>query len=98
LEGGIADLNKIKERANTKLFSQTQPNITKSELLEDILKERNIELFSEWGHRWLDLKRTGKATKILGIKNPLWHETDIFYPIPEAERMKNPNLDQSLGY
>ncbi len=30
-----------------------------------VAHERQIELFAEWGNRWFDLKRTGKASAIL---------------------------------
>ena len=61
------------------------------------MEERRKELFSEWGHRWFDLKRTGKATEVLS-SNPLWNATDQWYPIPEQERIKNTNLTQNPGY
>ena len=58
------------------------------------MQQRYHELFSEWGHRWLDLKRIGKALEVLeGVS-----ETDLLYPIPEAELLKNPNLTQNAGY
>jgi starch-binding outer membrane protein, SusD/RagB family len=52
----------------------------------------------EWGHRWLDLKRTGKADATLDPIKTNWEPTDVRYPIPQNERMLNPNLSQNLGY
>ena len=70
--------------------------------MEDILlaieQERRIELFSEWGHRWFDLKRTGRAETVLSPIKPGWDNNDIFFPIPETEISNNPNLEQNNGY
>ncbi len=98
LQKAMADLDKIRGRAGLELLVDINPEISKEELLDKIIEERKRELFTEWGHRWLDLKRTGKAGEILGEDNPHWQETDVLYPIPEEERMKNPNLTQNLGY
>lgn len=98
LSKGIEDLDIIRKRAGVSLIKDINPGIAQEAFLEKIMEERKRELFSEWGHRWLDLKRTGKATEILKDQNLSWQDTDVFYPIPEAERMKNPSLEQNLGY
>lgn len=97
LDGALADLDKIRGRAGIDLIADTNPNISRTELLDLIMEERRKELFTEWGHRWLDLKRTGRTAEIFG-SDPLWEETDVLYPIPEADRLKNPNLTQNDGY
>lgn len=89
------DLNMIRNRAGL-------PNtdaITQIDLLLEIEKERKIELFAEEGnHRWLDLKRTNRAGEILKTK-PSWQQTDLLFPIPQAEMLKAPNLTpQNPGY
>jgi hypothetical protein len=95
ISGAVEDLNRIRTRAGIEL--EIDPDITKEELLDKIIEERRKELFSEWGHRWLDLKRTHRAQEVLG-ENPLWEATDVLYPIPAAERIKNPSLTQNPGY
>lgn len=98
LTNAIQDIDRIRNRANLPLIETTNPSITKEELLSTIEHERRIELFSEWGHRWLDLKRTGKADQVLsGLKSD-WQNTDELYPIPNTERLVNPNLTQNPGY
>ena len=91
----VTDLNKIRVRAgltDTTAASQL-------ELLSIILHERQIELFCEWGHRWYDLKRFGKADEVLQqIKNPGWHSNDKLFPIPFREIQLNPSLTQNTGY
>ena len=98
LSGAIADLDTIRIRAGLQPVADLYPALGKAELLDLIFEERRRELFTEWGHRWLDLKRTGMAAEFLKVDNPLWQNTDVFYPIPEAELMKNPNLVQNPGY
>ncbi len=98
ISGAIADLDQIRERAGLDLIAETSPEINQEDLMDLILEERRKELFTEWGHRWLDLKRTERVGEVLGANNPTWQETDVLFPIPEEERMKNPNLGQNPGY
>ena len=63
-----------------------------------IYKERVTELFAEFGHRWFDVIRTGRATTIFGTRKPGWKATAAFLPVPYEERKVNPNLGQNPGY
>lgn len=98
LTKALGDLNRIRQRSNLTTLSTDDPNITPHKVINLVLEERRKELFTEWGHRWLDLKRKDEAGAILSFKKPLWEDTDIFYPIPEDELIKNPNLTQNQGY
>lgn len=98
LAGGIEDLDVIRQRAGLEPIAEINSDINQQELLDKILEERRMELFAEGGHRWFDLKRIGRAGEILGADNPNWESTDLLYPIPAEERMKNPNLSQNPGY
>ncbi|WP_268223526.1 RagB/SusD family nutrient uptake outer membrane protein [Sinomicrobium oceani] len=98
LADAIADLDIIRKRAGLPLLKEMHPNITQPDLLVAIAQERKVELFAEWGHRWLDLKRTDKADTVLGSYKPGWQPTDVLYPIPEVELSKNPSLTQNEGY
>tara|TARA_R110002020_G_scaffold37072_4_gene111782 strand:+ start:2817 stop:4232 length:1416 start_codon:yes stop_codon:yes gene_type:complete len=98
LSGAIADLDKIRVRAGLAPLADTNPEMGQQALLDMIMEERKQELFTEWGHRWFDLKRTGKATEVLAPLKPLWQDTDVLYPIPGEERAKNPNIIQNEGY
>ena len=95
IPGAQADLNIIRNRsalANT--TANTQPD-----LLSAIERERRIELFAEWGHRWYDLKRTGRADVLLSVLKPgTWQPTDKLWPIPASELNANPQLIQNPGY
>lgn len=98
IAGAINDIDVIRGRAGTDLIADINPTINRDEILQLIMEERRKELFAEWGHRWFDLKRTGIAEEELGNDNALWQNTDVLYPIPSDERMKNPNLTQNTGY
>lgn len=98
LANAIADVDKIRQRAGLELLADINPQISKEKLLEVILEERRKELFTEWGHRWLDLKRTEKATETISDEKTSWEATDVLYPIPAEELSKNPNLEQNPGY
>lgn len=98
LSGAMADLDSIRNRAGIPLISVTNPGISKEDLLLAIERERRVELFTEWGHRWFDLKRTGRADVVLQNKTG-YKPTAKLYPIPQLELNKNPSLgDQNEGY
>ena len=63
------------------------------------MHERRVELFTEGGHRWLDLKRTNQADNVLSQIKSSWDVTDVLFPIPEDEIENNANLlPQNPGY
>ncbi|HEX9825398.1 MAG TPA: RagB/SusD family nutrient uptake outer membrane protein, partial [Flavobacteriaceae bacterium] len=94
ITGAQADLNMIRNRAG--LLNTTAS--TQTNLLDAIMQERQVELFTEWGHRWLDLKRTNRVDNILGAIKPNWEATDALYPIPQVQIDNNPNTTQNAGY
>jgi hypothetical protein len=90
-----ADLSVIRQRAGLPAVN----GLSKPALLDSIQLERKFELMFENGERWINLKRTGTADAVLGpLKAPDWVSTDQLYPIPQMERLRNPNLSQNPGY
>ena len=73
-------------------------------LLVAILNERRHELFSEWGHRWFDLKRTGKVDEVMTVVTPLkaagaaWQSYQKLYPVPLDVLTSSPNVTPTNGY
>jgi hypothetical protein len=94
LAGAISDLNLVRHRAG--LPNTNPPN--KSALFIAIENERLHELFSEWGHRWLDLKRTERAIPILSSFKTNLTPNAILYPIPQSDILANALLNQNPGY
>jgi hypothetical protein len=94
ISGAQADLNIIRNRAglsNTSAFD-------KASILLAIEKERQSELFCEWGNRWFDLQRTNRADAVLPAVKSNWVHNSILYPVPINEISRNPNLVQNPGY
>ena len=111
------DLNALRTRARaaqTTAVPNPLPAISASlspaDLMSAVMKERQAELFTEWGHRWLDLKRTGTIDEVMSIVTPLkvtasstpnnCNSADSLYPIPQAELDRSPLLvgHQNPGY
>lgn len=100
---GIQDINIIRQRplsttGNLNPISPLSSSLNKSDALLAVERERRVELFSEWGHRWLDLKRTGKTNSVLSLIKPRWEQTDVLYPIPYNETSRNSSIKQNPGY
>lgn len=113
---GIADLNVIRNRARAATTANVAnplpplaTDLSKENALAAVEHERQIELFTEWGHRWFDLKRMAgridqsktRADEVLSVKKGNnWQSTDLLFPIPQTEIDKNPSLKghQNPGY
>ncbi|SRR5579862_347878 len=91
----INNLNIIRNRAGLNPYSGPT---NQDSVLNAIYHERQVELFSEWGHRWLDLNRTGRSNAILGSEKIPWVATDTLYPIPFSEIQNNSKITQNTGY
>ena len=94
LIGAIEDLNKVRNRAG--LANTTA--VTAPTLLQAILHERQVELFTEFAHRFMDLKRFGALDTALDYKGD-WSAAEQYLPLPQTELNLNPNLgSQNPGY
>lgn len=101
LTNAVADINIIRARAG--LGGTTAAS--QADLLRAILHERQVELFTEWGHRWFDLIRMGAVDTVMGppgnvtqFKQGTWAATDTLYPIWQSEISINSRLGQNAGY
>ena len=85
-----ADIDIIRDRAGLGPLPTTVD--TEDELIDAILQERRVEFAME-GHRFFDLRRTGRAEAVLKINS-----NRLLFPIPQAEIDVNSNLTQNPGY
>jgi hypothetical protein len=100
--GAISDLNIIRNRAGLGYYAGGSDQAS---ILNAILHENQVEMFTEWGHRWFDLIRTGNASAVMGspgnvcqAKGASWNPNSELFPIPENEIKLDPNLTQNNGY
>lgn len=89
-----SDINSIRSRAGL----GSTPASTQQDLLMAIEKERRVELLTEYGHRFFDLKRWGKLDATLESIKPNWKSKNALLPIPQSEILANPRLIQNSGY
>ncbi|MBE9600333.1 RagB/SusD family nutrient uptake outer membrane protein [Pedobacter sp. MC2016-24] len=98
------DLDVIRDRAGLAALPLVADQAA---AMAQVEKERRLELFTEWGHRWFDLKRwksvTGDPTKtraddVLAPIKTAWKSTAILFPIPSEPMLTNPNMLQNPGY
>jgi starch-binding outer membrane protein, SusD/RagB family len=82
-------INQIRRRAGLAEITAG----TQDEMRLVVERERRLELALE-GHRWFDLKRTGRLQAVLGLTNP----NAALWPIPFRETTNNPNMTQNPGY
>lgn len=94
-------LNKIKTRAGI----PTVNLLSQQSLLDEIEKERRLELISE-GHRWFDLIRTGRAISVIsnhftatpGYSTASIKSHNLLMPVPQGQINTDPAIKQNPGY
>ncbi len=91
--GALADLNVLRRRAKAPLAAFS----TQAAALSAIETERLYELSFE-GHRWFDLKRTGRLNAVMTVFSPRWNEKYNLWPVPQTEIQTNRLLVQNAGY
>jgi hypothetical protein len=103
LSAAAVDLNFIRRRAGLPVISDSIAT-SQQQLLKSILHERQVELFTEWGQRWIDLGRSGIGNAVMsavtpqkgGTWNPDGHQ--LLFPIPQTEINVDAKLTQNTGY
>ena len=99
--GAAALVNQIRTRAKL----TATPASTQAAMKLAIEKERRLELAFE-GHRWYDLKRTGRAIEVINAAKGVdgaslgynLTPSKLLWPIPQVELDKNSKLTQNEGY
>lgn len=90
-KNGDEPLNQVRQRAGL-------AGITGA-TLDNILDERRAELCAEWGLRYTDLVRTGKAAEVLNDPalvrdqaNGEWTQAKAYWPVPGLQLVNLPEL------
>jgi len=100
VSGALADLNAIRHRAG--LGDYAGP-LDKVSIERELLRQRQVEFFTEWSSRWLDLKRTGAIDGVMRVATPLkggssWKSYQQLLPVPLSDIQYNHHLSQNSGY
>jgi hypothetical protein len=107
---GIADLNTVRLRArgaNPGDLPDLSTGLSKPNALLAVEHERQVELFTEWGHRWFDLKRTQRLDAVMTVVTPVksgntatWSSFRALFALPAGEVLNSPGLQgqQNQGY
>jgi hypothetical protein len=117
IDAGIADLNVLRSRARaaaTVAVPNPLPALTTglstTAAMTALVQERRIELFSECGHRWYDLKRIAGLVNpsgsladevmpaVTAAKGGAWNDNWELYPVPLTDMQSNVDLVQNPGY
>lgn len=92
----VADINAVRTRAGLNGIANTSDSAF---LLNAIIKERRFELFTEFGHRFFDLRHYNLLDDVMHVKKSGWKPNFKLLPLPEKELLLNPNLNpQNNGY
>lgn len=83
-KNGDAPFNQVRARAG-------MPSLS-SVTADDVIDERRMELCAEWGLRYTDLCRTGKASTVLGRYG--WTENARYIPVPSSQIILTPELGE----
>lgn len=90
-----AEIKKVRDRAGLPVLAA---GLTKDQLRDAVLNERNLELALEQV-RWFDLKRTGRLKSGLIAAGRPWNDKYYLFPIPQTEiDASNGLIKQNDGY
>lgn len=87
-------LNATRERAGLTALT----SLSSEDFITELLAEKRCEFFTEFGHRFFDLKRLGRLDGLKAVK-PNWEGFKSLWPLPQNELLLNTNLSpQNPGY
>ncbi|WP_423128051.1 RagB/SusD family nutrient uptake outer membrane protein [Gaoshiqia sp. Z1-71] len=87
-------LNATRERAGLEALA----SLSSEGFWDELPAEKRREFFTEFGHRFFDLKRLGRLDELSSLKTN-WEEHKRIWPLPQSELLLNSNLrPQNPGY
>ncbi|MRR23600.1 RagB/SusD family nutrient uptake outer membrane protein, partial [bacterium] len=94
IEEALPWLNATRERAGLTAFT----SLSGEDFFNELLAEKRREFFTEFGHRFFDLKRLGRLDDLTALKIN-WEDYMQVWPLPRDEMLLNQNLSpQNSGY
>ncbi len=85
MDTAVENMTLVRKRANMTPYTAAQLT------LDNVLDERRMEFAVEWGERFNDLVRTGKAESVLGSRG--YTSAKQYYPIPTGAIANAPDLE-----
>jgi len=94
VEEALPYLNATRERAGLTAIT----SLSGEDFINELLAEKRREFFTEFGHRFMDLKRLDRIDDLSAVKSN-WEDYMQVWPLPQDEMLLNPNLSpQNSGY
>lgn len=94
LNEALPYLNATRNRAGLSALTSLSAEV----FMNELLAEKRREFFSEFGHRFFDLKRLGRLDELKAVKTN-WENSKSLWPLPQNELLLNTNLSpQNPGY
>lgn len=95
IAGAVLDINVIRNRAG---LGNLAASISQKACIDAIIQEWRIEFCFEWGHRFLELRRTGRLNTVMSTYKSTWLPRAVLLPLPQKELTYDPALTQNTGY
>jgi hypothetical protein len=95
IQTAINRLNQLRQRVGLAGLG----SLNQQQVRTAVMDERRHELFTEFGHRFFDLKRKGLLNTYMPTFKSSWKNHMSLLPLPENELIANPSLKpQNDGY
>jgi len=95
IQTAINRLNQLRQKAGLAGLG----SLNQQQVRTAVMDERRHELFTEFGHRFFDLKRKGLLNTYMPTVKSSWKNHMSLLPLPENELIANPSLKpQNDGY
>jgi hypothetical protein len=95
IPGAVQDLNTLRTRAGLPGLSAS---LSLAACFNAIAQEWRVEMFTEWGSRYLTLKRTGRINPVMAAYKSAWLPSADLLPLPQNDLNNDPFLTQNAGY
>jgi hypothetical protein len=95
IPGAILDINVIRNRAG---LANLAASMSQKACIDAVMQEWRIEFCFEWGHRFLELRRTGRLNTVMSAYKSTWLPRAVLLPLPQKELTYDASLIQNSGY